>query len=73
MAITTKIHSIDETGGTAVITIVDGIYFVKNAKNIKVKFDEDGNIDSEWLVRYTQYSVLHDRLVRLGKAEDDLL
>ena len=73
MPIKTTIHSIDTNSKTAIITIVDGNFVVSNYKNISIELNDNGTANTDWLTLYSKYTVYHNRLMRLDRAEDDLV
>ena len=73
MPIKTTIHSIDTNSKTAIITIVDGNFVVSNYKNVSIELNDNGTANTDWLTLYSKYTVYDSRLVRLDKAEDDLV
>ena len=73
MAITTHIHSIDESENSAVISLSDGDRVIINKKNVSVELNQDGSVDTTRLNEFSRKFVLIDRLKEWEKIEEDLL
>ena len=73
MSIKTTIHSIDQKGKSAILTVQDGDVVLNDKKNVGIQLNDDGTANTEWLKLYTKYVTYHERLVRIDKTEKDLL
>ena len=73
MSIKTTIHSIDVQGKSAIVTIVDEDFIIVDRKNMAIELNDDGTANTSWLTLCAKYTAYNSRLVRLDKAEDDLL
>ena len=70
MSIKTTIHSIDVQGKSAIVT---EDFIIVDRKNMAIELNDDGSANTSWLTLCAKYTAYNSRLVRLDKAEDDLL
>ena len=77
MSIKLTIHSMDTKNKSAVVTLVDGVYWVIYKKNMSIQLNEDGtSANTIWLNEFIKDRVFSARLSRLVDAEqikDDIV
>ncbi len=74
MSISIKVHEIDVTSNSAILTISDGDrVFVNKKRCLNIKLNPDGSANTQFLTLYTKYLTFKNRLEQIDKFEDDLV
>ena len=73
MAIKVTIHNIDTEFKTAIISIIDSDIVVEDQSSTRIELNDDGTINTPYLMKMIKMRVCHYRLKTLSDLEEDLL
>ena len=74
MSIKLTIHSIDIENRNAIITLIDDGHLLINKKNLTISLNDDGtSANTTWLNEYVKNYAFVERLLRVEKAQTDII